>query len=224
MNLYYIVIVGCYVNCIIIRISASPIQRCRIMLKHRFFTVTKNSLPNDSKAPRLFLILACFAVGCVLGAFFGSIFSTADFIGYELLPLSDDSGFFNRTFRFVRFHLFAILLGTSFLGVFFIPVLTMLNGFLFSCASATIITAYPSGGIIMSLIILCVPSLFSIPCFIALCDDAFFRSARLLSLFRGRCPALGEKKDKSILFCLPVLAAGAVVDFELVPYLLTLIH
>lgn len=117
----------------------------------------------------------------------------------------------------------AFLLGTSFLGVFFIPLLALLNGFAFSCASATIISAYPSNGIIMSLIVLGLPALFSIPCFIALCDDGFFRSARLLSLQRGNCSALADKGDRRVLFCIPVLFAGAVIDMKLVPYLLTLL-
>lgn len=177
-----------------------------------------------SPAPRAILIFACFTTGCVVGAFLGSGFSAVGAIDSYLLDTPFESGgLLLRSLRFIRFHLLALFFATSFAGVVLVPALALIKGFAFSCASATIISAYPDNGIIMSLVILGLPSLFSVPSFICLCDFAFSRSARLLALTRGGY-ARKPRDGKRMLLVLPALAAGLIIEAYLVPRLLPLIQ
>ncbi len=195
------------------------------MLKRIYLTSDKTNMTNSVRSPRTNLLFALFMIGCLLGAFFGSSYSSVNIFGLNLFETaSADGNVFAQAFNFIRFHLFAILLGTSFLGILFVPALTLLKGFALSCASATIILSQPSGGIVMALIILGIPSIFSIPCFIAISDDALDRSIRLFSLLRGNYSAPLEKNGKKWLFILPAMIISVAVEMKLVPYLLTLLR
>lgn len=194
------------------------------MLDNAILTSDPKPTLGYSPAPRAILIFACFTIGCVVGAFFGSGFSAAGVIDTYLLdtPL-ETGGLLLKSLRFVRFHLLVLFLATSFAGVALVPALALIKGFAFSCTSATIISAYPNNGIIMSLIILGLPSLFSVPSFICLCDFAFSRSARLLALTRGGY-ARKLRDGKRMLLILPALAAGIIIEVYLVPRLLPLMQ
>lgn len=192
------------------------------MLKQRFISSETTPLDRAGNAPRLILISSFFFAGCVLGAFFGTNYSIADisksaFFGFT----SDDGSLLLEVAAFIWLHVLVVLLGTTFLGVAFVPVTALLKGFIFSCASATIISMGSPSGIIIALVALGVPSLFAIPAFIALCDNAFFRAGKLLALMRGDQAAIMQKSDARILLCIPVLALGYIADLKLVPYLIS---
>lgn len=197
-------------------------ERCYMMRKTLRINSDNISLTNDNNAPRIILLSAFFFAGCVLGAFFGTNFSAAvisesAFFGFG----SDNGSLFLDIAVFLWLHVLVVFLGTTFLGLVLIPVSAMLKGFIFSCTSATIISLSASNGIIMALISVGIPSLFAIPVFMALCDNAFFRAGRLLALSRGDHGALMRRSDGRILLCIPVLALAYIAQLKLVPYLIS---
>ena len=179
----------------------------------------------DSKYETCFFIFSlCFLFGCLVGALLGSLFQQNNM----LIEFTDfyslgDSGFPLALLRFVRFHLLAIFLGSSVLGVILLPALTALRGYALSCTAATIISAYPDNGIIMAFIILGIPSLFSLPCYFILTGDAFFSSRRIYSLSRGNPSDTADKLVGRVILCLPFLLVGALIEMRLVPYLISLL-
>ena len=221
--LYYIVNGRNYVNCIIIEPCLIGLKRCKIMLEHRILPTDGNSKHASSQTPRLVLISACFLLGSLLGAYFGAHFPVAEFAastGFSFLsPLAFST---TAVLGFLGFHIIMFFLGTTYLGVFFIPITALLKGFIFSCESASIISANNPHDIIMALIILGIPALLSVPSFIALGDNAFFRSGKLLALARGDNSALAKKSDPKILLAIPALLLGLLAQFELVPYVLSI--
>lgn len=169
----------------------------------------------------LWLLCLLFLAGSVLGSMFGLPFS-----GLE--PLLDSflyfGGYEHQTVTtfiwFIRFCFISFLMGTTFLGVTLIPLLTFLRAYLLSCASASIISAFPQNGLVMALIIVGLPSLFCIPCYFAISSEAFGLSCRLLRLCAGVRDSK-KTRPRAILFSIPVLLAGALAEARLIPYILT---
>ena len=188
-------------------------------------------LAADRKAPYRggssggLLICVCFALGCVLGAFFaGDVYSgeQSKFL-FSDLP-QNDAGAFWEVLRFISFHAAALFLGTSLTGVFFVPLLAVARGFAFSCSSAVIIGSGGGSGVIAGLVSLGLPALFSVPCFIVVCEYAVGRSKRLIALSNGRSPGYFESRGGALILTIPVLIIGALIDIYLVPALILMIN
>ena len=185
--------------------------------KHRLTT------QKESKLYFLLLILSFFA-GCIAGSLIGSFFefdsSLSDFIGFSTLKTS---GIVTVFLHFARFHLVAFFLASSLYGITLLPALSCIRGYALSCTAATIISAYPQDGIIMALIILGIPAIFSLPCFFIISIEGFFSSSRMLHLARGNSAPRKDKLYAKALGCLPFLAIGTLIEFKLVPYLVSLL-
>lgn len=173
---------------------------------------------------RLILFSLCFLAGCLLGSAFGSrsewLSPAAD--GY-LFSNPDEFGTVFSALWCIRFQLLAFLLGTSFLGTFFLPVLIVFRAFLLSCASYDIITEYTQNGVIMALIIICLPALISVTCFMVISSEAFSSSLSLMRLTCGDYRRARGNRCKYFLFCLPFMAVGIILEIRIVPYLVTLL-
>lgn len=179
---------------------------------------------NNGSLTGLVLISAFFFIGCVFGALVG----TVDHEFFTRLGLTESLTFsgtsiYKALLLFFGFHISALLLGTSYLGLVTIPLLTSLNGFAVSCASATIISTNGSQGVVMALLIVGLPAILSVPCYFALSATAFIRSGRLARLSRGDFSGAAPQRSPGLWFCLPVLAAGFIAEMFLVPYLLKLL-
>jgi len=161
-----------------------------------------------------------FLVGSVFGSIFAQTISGALFLPDAYISEKyNEIGFAVSFVIFIGFHFISFLMGTSFLGVTLIPLLTVFRGFFLSFASASIIMAYPSDGIIMALIKIGIPAAFSIPCFFAISSEAFISSRSLLRMCSGafcRC----KLSYRRALFCFPFLILGALVETKLIPYIL----
>ncbi len=177
----------------------------------------------DSKLYFLLLILS-FSAGCLAGSLVGSFLkfdsSLNDFLGITTLENSSAVTVF---LHFSRFHLVAFLLGSSFLGIVFLPVLSCIRGYALSCTAATIISGYPNNGIIMAVIILGIPALISLPCFFTISIDGFMSSSRIFHLVRGNSAPRKDKLYARSLACLPFLAIGTLIEIKLVPFLVSLL-
>lgn len=189
-------------------------------------TLTADNKPfTDGQFPEELFICFCFAAGCLMGAF-----ASADLIGTDKempLPLDlpiEGGGILLKILKYIRFHILALFLGTSLTGVVLIPALAVVRGFALSFASASVLASSTEGGLLMCLTVLGLPALFSIPCFILLCEYGAGRSRRLIALANGRGPGFYEPGSGTLFITLPVLIIGAIIDIWLVPKLVLMIN
>ena len=171
-----------------------------------------------------FLLILSFSVGCLTGSIFGSFFGydsiLNDFPGISVIGTSSPINIF---FNFSRFHLVAFLLGSSFLGLALLPVLSCIRGYALSCTAASIISCYPGKGAIMAAVILGIPAVFSLPCFFIVSIEGYMSSARIFHLVRGSSAPRKDKLYTRFLACLPILAVGTLIEIKVVPYLVSLL-
>ncbi|MEG0875786.1 MAG: hypothetical protein RSD32_01840 [Oscillospiraceae bacterium] len=183
------------------------------------------SSPNKKYNSCFLVFSLCFTVGCVLGCFVGSVSGSPEnvfhFSGAPPLGLAS---FFLIFLRISWFHIFAAALGSSFLGIGFLPILAGVRGYALSLTAASIILSNQQQGIIMALILLAVPALLSLPCFFIISVDAFFSSRRLLELHRGRSSVPRGKLPIHCLICAPILILAALLQMKLIPYLISLLN
>lgn len=169
------------------------------------------------------LLILCFFLGCLGGSLLGSFFQFEFFLR--------DSFVFGKTeapgipmgfLYFIRFQLLAVILGSSYYGLALFPALSFFRGYALSCTAASIIAAYPARGIILAAVAVGLPALFSLPCFFAISIAGYNSSLRILRMVRGQSGPKKGKLFRLVLTCLPVLATGALIEFKLVPYLVSL--
>jgi len=194
------------------------------MLGKRMLTAD-NKLFTDGQFPEELFICFCFAAGCLMGSF-----ASGEFIGAGReapLPLDlpiEGLGILLKILKYIRFHILALFLGTSLTGVVLIPALAVMRGFVLSLASASVLASSAESGLLMCLTVLGLPAIFSIPCFILLCEYGAGRSRRLIALANGRGPGFYEPGSGTLFIALPVLIIGAVIDIWLVPKLVLMIN
>lgn len=120
-----------------------------------------------------------------------------------------------------RYHIFAALLSTSFLGVLTIPVLLGYRGFTLCCTSAALILNYTDNGAMLSAIMLGVPSLISVPCLLLIASDSMRSSAELITARFGlhqRYPS--RYSPRCIFLCLGALIPVALFENQMLPKLI----
>lgn len=172
----------------------------------------------------LYLFAFCFFAGSLLGASYGNHSSQLIFIadGY-LLDNSDEYNLVLSVLWCLRFQLLAFTLGTSFLGVLLIPVLFSFRAFLYSYASSIIISLYPQNALLMTLIIVGLPALISIPCLMLISSEALSSSVALIRFIKGGYSRSRVSRCRYLLICLPIMAICVIIEIKLVPYLAALI-
>ena len=194
------------------------------MMKKRL-SLEKQTLPRRQESKFGFLLLSLsFVIGSMAGSYIGSFFNfdaaLNDFVGLTAL---NSLNYFEVFFRFIRFHLAVVLLGSSFLGIILLPGLSCIRGYALSCTAATIISSYPKNGIIMALVILGIPAIISLPCFFIMSVDGFNCSRRIFNLVNGRIAIRTDKFFARAFACLPFLAVGTLLEMKLIPYLVSLL-
>jgi hypothetical protein len=91
----------------------------------------------------------------------------------DAIVLSDDRlSIVSAYWKCSRYHIFAALLSTSYLGVFLTPALLMTRGFTLCCTSAALILDYPEQGALLSAAQLGLSNLVSLPCLLLLSADS----------------------------------------------------
>lgn len=193
-------------------------------LRKKYLSTKRKLQPKEVLELCFFLFALCFAAGSILGCFVGSTFAGTGFDGslFSVYPLGAE-GFMPRFLGFILFSSVAVFLGSSFLGISFLPILAGARGYVLSCTAASIISSSDEKGIIMALLVLGIPSLISLPCFFAVTVDAALSSRRLRELMRGNSTPASNKLMLHFLISLPFLAFGTLLDMKLVPYLVSLI-
>lgn len=173
----------------------------------------------------LSILAACFIAGAVAGALAGSGQLPA---GEEILP-GDGSVYGYGTyagllFNCARYHLFVLLFSTSLLGGLLIPATLAFRGFALSCSAAWMVEAYPEAGTALSLIVLGLPALLTVPSLFVTAHWGEMFSLRLLAGFTRRpLPAQRMSGDNRALAVVVMLFAAAAVEHFVVPPLVKLI-
>lgn len=192
--------------------------------------VKKNYLSRPRLQPKeilelcFFLMALCFVLGAILGCLMGTTFPGSAAAAVSLLDFQlIGSEFISVFFGFALFNLLAVFLGSSFLGIAFLPILTGARGYILSCSAASIISSPADGGLIMALITLGVPALVSLPCFFIVVVDAAISSRRLGEIMRGRYAPQKNKLMLHFFMTLPFLALGTLLEMKLVPYLISIL-
>jgi len=194
------------------------------MKNKKFYSPSCAAPGNREWKTGFLLLLLSFAFGSIVGSISGSFFGfesvLSDFAGVASLG---SMSYFRILLHFIRFHLVVILLASSFLGIALLPLTSCLRGYALSCTAATIISADSKNGLIMALLTLGIPAIFSLPCFFVMSVDGYLSSKRIFTLARGVSAIRTNGFLKSALVCMPVLAAGALIEMKLVPYLVSLL-
>lgn len=179
-------------------------------------------LARNSNASGFFFLSALFLLGAVVGAFVGSF--SSETIVFDTQVKSTLWDFLGLFWENSRFHLAAVLLSTSFLGVMLLPALSAFRGYLIGCTASAILSSYASGGFLLVVVSIGIPLLVCLPCFFVLSNDAFLHSVRLMSLYRRsgettRCPKLFSH----CLLCLCAIALWTLLQMIILPQLITAI-
>ena len=169
----------------------------------------------------MFLAL-CFLVGAVAGTLIGTLSETGD-LSELMTQLSTEAGdlkgFLHALWDATWFHLLVLLAGTSLLGVLFVPVLSIARGYLLSCTAAAVLHNYPWKAV---LVLLGIPALLEIPCFLVLAADAIRTSRRLAMAASGILPHTEQNNPilRDTVLCLIILTMSAVIETFILPVLL----
>ncbi len=186
---------------------------------------TSRLLRNSSGLAILIAVSLCFLAGAVVGALAGSSQLPT---GETLLP-GDGSVYGYDTyagllFSCSRYHLLVLLFSTSLLGVFLIPATLAFRGFALACSAAWLTASYDGSGAALSLIILGLPALFTVPGLFATAQWGIQFSVRFLASFTRRpLPAFRRERDNRVLAVCIMLFAAAAVEYFVVPPLVRLL-
>ena len=192
------------------------------MVKQRLNPV-RHSITRRKEDRYSFLLLTLsFLFGSIAGSLIGSFqnFDSPlnDFVGLSKLQSAD---FMYLFLNFIRFHILALLLSTSFFGIVLLPMLSCVRGFALSCTAATIISSVQGNGLVMALLVLGIPAVLSLTCFFTISIDGFGNSKRILNLVRGNSASRVDGVYMRTLACIPVLAVGTIFEMKFVPYLVS---
>lgn len=178
--------------------------------------------------PGLLLLFVFFISGSIAGTLVGSFTVTEDVTALisDIAGASSGGvmGYIKAFWSCSKFHLAALVLSTSLLGAALIPALASVRGYMLSLTAASIIKCYPADGFLLTLTVLLIPALFTVPSFFVLSRDALAQSKKLWSLATGTGRGLANTPIfKDMLGCIIALAIAAVTEEFLVPVLVKLI-
>lgn len=181
----------------------------------------------------LLLCAVFFVCGCVIGAVAAGFVASADQLGSSVrdyLSLMSDKtsvqpSLMSSVVDAFKYHLLAVFLGSSVLGVFCIPILSAVRGFFLSFSVSVIVRLLGGKAILLTLSMFGISTLITIPCFFILSVIAFSASQNLLrvSLSKsGKAPGMPPAGRTVVVcvVCLALLLASALIETYLTPQLI----
>lgn len=181
----------------------------------------------------LLLCAALFVCGCIIGTVSAGFITDTTQLGSTvsdyLAFLSDKAAvqpaFFSSVVDAYKYHLAAVFLGFSILGVFCIPVLSAVRGFFLSFSVSVIIRLLGGKGILLALSMFGISTLVTIPCFFIISVTSFTASQYLLRLSMakgGKSPGMLPTGSAlaSCAICLALLFVSALIETYLTPQLI----
>lgn len=115
--------------------------------------------------------------GCLIGLFSSLPEGLLSSAGW--LAVTDGTAFIRALWHASRFALASMLCATGFLGVFLLPLLSALRGFLLACSAAAVYQSGIRAAVWISLFTFCIPALFELPAFFLTASNAFSFSTDL---------------------------------------------
>lgn len=183
----------------------------------------------------LFLCGILFLFGCIAGTIAaGSVSDGTSLNATVNQYLSDFAAdttmkpdLLNATVEAYKYHLAAIFLGFSILGVVCIPLLFAVRGFFLCFTTSTIIRLFGAKGILLTLSMFGISTMITVPCFFIISITAFNASlyvARqaISRTFKISAPPINRRTLVVCGICMIVLLLSALIDTYLSPYLISL--
>ena len=204
---------SCYVNCYIIFWNMKSIM-----------ISTFKHLDLRSKPDGAFFVRLLFVIGMIFGCAFGFYFcdKTSAVLPWSITTFEY---YFDALVYALWFSGAALALGTSYVGIFLIPMLSLVC----ACSLASSVTALylMAGNTVLPQILICyaVPSAISLPCFF-LIADSMMSASRKLYFFRFFDTAAGDKPYSRlrVLAAITVQFMISLYYYYLVPILLNKCH
>ena len=181
--------------------------------------------PTAEGTPALVVTAAFFTLGGAAGSFFAfrmsdpGLDTMAAYLERFLMAAQAAElyvpAFPELLWRELRWPLAAVLLGVSALGLFGIPVLSAMRGFLLSFSIASFALSYGYDGLATAFFLLGVPGIFSVPAFLLLMTQSFSTACTLA----GRSGHREFPFHREHLFRCGVCAAAVCISLLLERYL-----
>jgi len=180
-----------------------------------------------SKPDGAFFVRLLFVVGAIFGCAFGFYFcDRASFSEASVFSGQNTvfDSFGDSLLHTFNFPLAALLFGTSFIGIFLIPALSLVYAFTLSLSISVVYFSAGDNILAYLLVYFVVPSLFCLPCFFTLADS-MFSSARRLYFFRFHDMVTGGRTTSytRILLIFLVLFFISLYYFRIAPGVFALI-
>lgn len=150
-----------------------------------------------------------------------------DYLSVYLNDASAKPDFFTTVVDVFKYHLTALFLGLSVLGVVILPILSAVRGFVLSYSISAVVRLLGGKGALLVLSVLGIRTLITIPCFIILCVYAYSTSTYIFrqSLSKSMKITASPFNSRTIIVCtvcLLVLLLSALIDTYLTPRLIAL--
>lgn len=188
-------------------------------------------LPSSGGTAVLFILSVAFVVGCVAGCVLvnqvgGSGEAALEAFFDEYLSVVNSGGLtqpniFSLVWETFRWPIFIILLSVTPLGLFAIPILFLIRGFLFSFSIASFFRVLSTSGLILAFALFGFTGLLYVPVLFVLGVQGFLCSGTMT----GRLMGEGRKRlrfDRIALFrccfCIVVLLVCCFLEYYLVPF------
>jgi stage II sporulation protein M len=194
-------------------------------------------LPQNDKSHFIGLLLcgAMFLCGSIIGTFSAGLVRdgsslNAVLTGYLSAYLNGASlkpDLFAAVVDACKYHLAALFLGLSVLGVVFIPVLSAVRGFMLSYSVSAVVRLLGGKGVWLALSVFGLRTIITIPCFFILSIYAYAASTYIFrqSLSKNMKISASPFNSRTMIVCgvcLLILLASALIDTYLSPHLIGL--
>jgi uncharacterized membrane protein SpoIIM required for sporulation len=192
-------------------------------MRRKFGRQHTGNIRSENNGSFLYLLAFCFLAGSLSGCIVGFLSAPGNGQG-ALSPYMDQNAdlasFFLSLWACSKYHLLALFLAGSVFGALALPLLCVFRGYLLGCA-ASALTAM-KGGFFLSLVVIGLPSIFSLPALILLCDDGMSVSRYILQRSLGR-PVQSRHVPLAnhLILAAALLTVSALIQQLLIPAFLT---
>lgn len=177
---------------------------------------------------------AMFLCGCIIGTVSAGFVSDGEslrqYISSYVAQVSGETlgkpEFLSALFGACKYHLIAIFLGFSILGVICIPLLSAIRGFFLCFSISAFVRLFGSSGILLALSVFGTGTLITVPCYFILAVSSFSASLYLFRMIlanggRGALSPFGSKFFVRCGICFIILVLSALIETTLTSQLIS---
>lgn len=175
----------------------------------------------------LLVLAVCFLAGAAAGSFMsaGNITQAAqEAVFLDGSSIYGTADFLSLLLSCAKYHIAVVLCATSLLGVVLIPVISAFRGFALACTAASVAASAAGNGVLLTAVVLGLPSLLTVPALFLLGCDGMRFSGRLMLLSEGEIPASPpQRAGHAFEAALLAVLAAAAIEYAVVPPLVALL-